>query len=135
MQDLAVLLNVLGIYGRLCHNLSTGATFIQDHEFFAEIYGFAEDSYDSVIERCIGTGVDIDIQQINLKAATACSQVSIGETNEDMFSSIVEIINQINELIESLVDSKAYSTGTEQLIGDIANQFEVTLYKLKQRLK
>lgn len=135
MQDLAMFLNVLGIFGRACHNLASGPTFLQDHELFAEVYGFAEDSYDVVIERCIGTGVEIDIQSINLRAATACSQVTIGDTNEDKFSSVLEIFSQITSIIETLVDTETYSFGTEQLIGDIGNQLEVFQYKIQRRLK
>lgn len=38
MNDLIVYLNVLSIYGRLCHNLTTGSNFFQDHEFFLVKY-------------------------------------------------------------------------------------------------
>jgi len=134
MNELAIILNVLGIYGRACHNLTTGKTFIPDHEIFAEIYSFAEDSYDSVIERCLGLGIDINIQQINLQAATMCSQITIGDSNEEKFAGVNEILSQTNSMIDDLSNNGGLSSGTVQLIGDISNQFEVFQYKIKQRL-
>lgn len=135
MNDLIVYLNVLSIYGRLCHNLTTGSNFFQDHEFFGEIYGYSESAYDSVVERSIGLNLTINIQEINLKAASICAKINLGTNNNDKLKGILEIFNTINSTIDKLVKSKTYSIGTEQLIGDIANQIEMFQYKLKQRLK
>lgn len=135
MNELAVLLNVLNIYAHACHNLASGSTFIPDHVLLEEIYEFADESYDSVIERCIGTGVDISIQDINLQAATVCSQITIGDTNEDKLAGILEITAQINSMVDDLSNGGTLSSGTVQLIGDISNQLEVFQYKINQRLK
>lgn len=135
MNELAVLLNVLNIYAHACHNLVSGASFIPDHGLFEEIYDFADESYDSVVERCIGTGVDINIQNINLQAATVCSQITIGDSNEDKLAGILEITAQINSMVDDLSNGGTLSSGTVQLIGDISNQLEVFQYKINQRLK
>lgn len=135
MKELAVLLNIFMIYGRACHNLTTGANFSQDHEFFGELYTFAETSYDSVIERCIGLEIDINIQEINLQAATMCSAITIGASNNEKLAGCLEIETQLVGMIDRLVSSGSCSSGTEQLVGDIANQLEMFQYKTKQRLK
>lgn len=134
MNELAIYLNALFIYGRLCHNLASGISFLSDHDFFAEIYEFGEDSYDSVIERCIGLGLAIDIKDINLRAAKINSKLDIGSTNQDKFNVILGLLNNINLNITKLVQSKDYTIGTEQLIGDIANKVESFQYKIKQRI-
>lgn len=134
MKELAILLNALILYARACHNMATGSTFLQDHDFFADIYGGAEAGYDSVIERCIGTGIKIDIQDINLQAAKTSAAIDLGKTNEDKLSACLEMEKQISSLVDKLVKSGKFSNGTEQLIGDIANASEVTQYKIQQRL-
>lgn len=125
----------MNIYAHACHNLVSGVSFIPDHGLFEEIYDFADESYDSVIERCIGTGVDINIQNINLQAATVCSQITIGDSNEDKLAGILEITAQINSMVDDLSNGGTLSSGTVQLIGDIGNQLEVFQYKIQRRLK
>lgn len=134
MNELAILLKALNIYGHVAHFLCSRIVFMQDHVFLGEIYEAAEDDYDSVVERCIGLGIKVDIQDINVKAAAKAASIKVGDDNSAKLASVLSLEQEIVAMIEKLRKSGTLSLGTETLLGDIASGSEIRQYKLKQRL-
>lgn len=132
MKDVAILLRYLQLYAHQAHNLISGPTFFQDHEFLGELYPAYEEDYDAVIERSIGLGKPINIQEVNQSAASSLP-ADKGMNPKICFSSILSVEENLCRFIEKIV--KGYSEGTKQMLGNIADKSEVRQYKLKQRLK
>ena len=134
MNELAILLKALNIYGHACHFLCSRVVFMQDHIFLGEIYEAAEDNYDAVVERCIGLGIKVDIQDINVKAAARAASIKVGDDNSTKLSGCLSLEQEVVAMIEKLRKGGSLSLGTETLLGDIASESEIRQYKLKQRL-
>jgi len=138
MLQLLIQLRALQLAAHNAHNLCARIVFFQDHEFFAEVYTFAEDSYDSVIERMLGLGME---QQLNMAqiisevAKIVATAPSHTKENKDYFVYIQSKIQECNKMIEALCKDPKQSQGTIQMLGDIANEFEVKLYKISRRIK
>lgn len=113
--------------------------FHQDHEFFSDVYTFADGAYDSVIERIIGTKGEEGLHlKIILKGVYSKldNKPDVGVTeNKQFYLAILEQQNYINQEINTLCKSEEVSEGTRQLIGDIADKLEVLIYKTKMRIK
>lgn len=134
MKELAILLKALNILGHICHFEASRIVFMQDHLFLAELYEAAEENYDAIVERCIGTGIKIDIQDINAAAAARVKGMKIGADNSAKLAQCLAMEQETTTMIDKLVKAGGISYGTETLLGDIANESEVRQYKLKQRL-
>lgn len=134
METLAVLYTIANLYAHAAHNLCSKAVFMQDHEHFADLYTAYENHYDDVIERMIGLGQPVDIQNITTKACQAFAgmQLNVPE-NADYFKKIIELEQAIQEIIKQ--ETPKSTIGTQQLIGDQADKSEMRLYKLRQRVK
>jgi DNA-binding ferritin-like protein len=128
---LATLFRIINLYSHHAHNLTFGCTFMQDHEFFAELYDFADGVYDDCIEREIGTASEnIDLCQI-LKD----SYDLIEQLDDNYFENILKLLDEaINFIEESCKDGKL-SQGTINMLVGHADKIEVLQYKIKRRLK
>lgn len=133
MKELAVLLRALQLYAHNCHNLVSGPTFFQDHEFLGEIYSSAEGDYDSVIERMLGKKMDLDLVRVQVEAAVKLKGLPLTSAQE-MFMTIAQLSDAIKQQI-NVVISEPISEGMKQLVGEIYNQLEIKDYKLGQRLR
>lgn len=136
MKNLAVYMRFMQLFTHNCHNLLTKNTFMQDHDFFGGLYSQAEGFYDSLIERMLGLGQELDLAQLQVHAAQLLTQVDypLGE-NDLCYKAALEIQKEILAEIEKLCKSGQLSQGTIQLLGDMADKIEVNLYKINQRLK
>lgn len=139
MLELAICLRTLQLYSQHAHNLCARMPFHQDHEFFSDVYSFADGAYDSVIERIIGTKGEEGLHlKIILKGVYSKldNMPDVGVTeNKQFYLAILENQNYINQEINTLCKSEEISEGTRQLIGDIADKLEVLIYKTRQRTK
>lgn len=140
MLQLAICLRALQLYSHHAHNLCARVVFHQDHEFFADVYGFAETSYDDVIERIIGTqgeSASLELKGI-LKGVYAkldkFPDVGVKE-NKIFYAAILDQKKYILDELETLCQSPELSEGTKQMLGNIADKMEVFVYKIQQRLK
>jgi len=139
MLELAICFRALQMYSQHAHNLCARVSFHQDHEFFAEVYNFADDSYDGVIERIIGTkgeqGLELKgiLKGVYSKLDKA-PDVGVKE-NKIFYTHILEQKNYINSELAKLCKSQELSEGTRQFLGGIADKLEVLIYKTKQRIK
>lgn len=130
MQDLAVALRIYQLYVQTLHNTVRGINFNDHHEFLSELYQEVEGDYDDVVERCLGTGVQIDVLAVQHEAGMAASQIATPQDPIGMFN----VINNLEMIIRDEI-AAAYQTasiGTQQLIGEIANKSEKRSYKLQQ---
>lgn len=71
MTNLAILYKLANMYAHAAHNLCAKSLFMQDHEYFSDLYEAYEGHYDDVIERMIGLGQPVDIQAITMNACQA----------------------------------------------------------------
>ena len=129
MDEILVVLRFKQLFGHNFHNLVKGESFFADHEFLSQWYSQGEEQYDSVVERMIGLGLKVDLVEIQEAA------VDLLKKNPPLEFSTLELCEQqLIEQIENYIAKEKISQGTLQLLGDIANQAEMNLYKIKQRL-
>lgn len=127
---LATLLRAGQVYAHHAHNTCNGPQFFSDHEFLGEVYAAYENDYDAVIERHIGLGGEKpDSYEIMRDALDLLDSLS-----EDCFASLGIIDKSICNMCSELCNQKGTSEGTSQLVGEICNQAEMRMYKLRQRL-
>lgn len=139
MNELLVHLRAMQLFTHNAHNMCARLAFFQDHEFFGETYKSIENSYDDVIERIIGLTSEDSvlslqdiISRVDIKLKNAPSK-SVKE-NLTFYTFLLEMETQLYVIIEKIITSKP-TCGTEQLVGEIANQCEMRQYKIKQRIK
>jgi hypothetical protein len=126
---LATAFRALQFYAHQAHNMTSGATFFADHGYFAELYAFAEESYDSLIERAIGKGKKPSLKSIISDANKIVSILP----EEDFFSHSLDLVKEIIKECEEV--AKGESLGTNNLIAGLADSLEVHVYKLQRRLE
>ena len=129
-MNLASLLRYMQFYSHICHNLIGGETFLQDHEFLSELYAGYEADYDSVVERMIGLGEDMDLVKIQKDAV---SGLKAPKSFMDAYKEILSCEEELIAACEKL--AKPATLGTNNLLAAIADKSEMRVYKLKQRLK
>jgi DNA-binding ferritin-like protein len=136
MKQLLIYLRFAQLFGHNCHNFVGQKTFFQDHSFFGDFYGMAEGFYDGVIERMIGLGEEVDPVQVQVMAAQYLAQVKYPfNDNDTCFKGCLAICKELCAEIDKLCQGGQYSEGTKQLLGGMADQLEVQMYKIQQRLK
>jgi len=116
------------------HNLATGPSFFADHDALSDFYTAAAFDYDTVVERMIGLGQDVDLPKIPSKAAENIAKLPVSESNNHALELILALEKSLCREVEKEVASSV-SEGTKQLIGEIANKSEGRQYLLGQRLK
>lgn len=129
--ELATLFRIINLYAHHAHNMTFGNTFMQDHAFFAEIYTKADENYDALIERHIGTVDD----RVDLCAIIKDSYDLIEKMSDNYYQTILLLLEEcINNIDEMSKDGKL-SSGTLNLIQGQADMIEILIYKIKRRLK
>lgn len=131
MIELAILYRALNLYAHHAHNLTKGNTFFEDHEFFGSLYATADDYYDQIIERQIGTQSD----SIDLCGIVKEAHLVLEHCNNDFFDKSLILIQEIIKHIETISKSGTISVGTQNLIQGQADALEVIVYKLKRKMK
>ena len=134
MNDLAIKLKLLNLYSHMAHNLIKGDSFFADHEMLGSIYEKADDHYDAVVERMIGLGQAPDIQAIVVQATIAFRDKPKQVDAKGWLKSVLQLIEEIMQPIMQLCKASGTTEGTKQLVGGIADEWEVVKYKLKQRV-
>jgi len=131
MIELAILYRTLNLFVHHAHNLIKGVTFHEDHAFFGDLYATADDYYDAIIERIIGTSDDkIDLCEIIKESYTLLEQM-----NDEFYNTSLILIEEIIKHIDSISKDGKISIGTQNLIQGQADALEVIIYKIKRKLK
>ena len=129
--ELATLFRTINLYSHHAHNVAEGDTFLQDHAFLAEIYEFADDAYDDLVERHIGTSdVVLDLCDIVKQA-----YILLEKLDDQYLDKILILLEESVKAIDEMSKSGTLSSGTQNLIQGQADSIEVLIYKLKRRLK
>ena len=130
MIDLAILFRTLNLYIHHAHNLARGTAFHEDHAFFAGLYEFADDAYDSLIERQIGTvSDDVDLCEI-VKESYSLLENMDNRYYENALVLLQEGVNMIDEMSKGA----KLSSGTVNMLQGLSDQMEVLIYKIKRKL-
>lgn len=129
MQDLAILLRAAQFFAHNAHNLASGETFFEDHEYFGELYGAYESAYDGVIERIIGLGDTPNLVEITVMATDKLK--AMGE--EDAFAVLMKAERDICAACDAA--SEGETSGTINFLQGLADASEQRQYKLRQRIK
>lgn len=132
MNELATVLRAAQFYAHAAHNLTSGFTFHEDHEYFGELYGAYESAYDGVIERMIGFGTEPDINAITLAAAKDIQNYK-HDTPEHCYEELMDYEKQICDLVVKF--NGEASLGTQNFLQGLADDSEMRQYKIGQRLK
>ena len=140
MNKIAILLRLLQFYSHIAHNLSSGETFFQDHEFFGGLYPEYEKAYDSVVERMIGLGEKVDLFKIQSQAVEMLSKIKF-TNNKQAIQELLKLekalVSTIDKFVVPTPMSHPHSTisqGTSQLAGDLADRSESRQYMMNQRI-
>lgn len=111
------------------HNLVSGRTFFEDHEFFGGLYGDYEGSYDRVVELLIGNGDTPDLVKMQSSAADKLSSM----TKDGHFNAVLSAEKDLQGLIEDFASSEP-SQAALNMVGDLAEASKVRIYKIRQRI-
>jgi DNA-binding ferritin-like protein len=134
MQELAVVLRTAQLVAHNYHNKVSGASFFADHEYLGELYGAYEAAYDGVVERIIGLGEECDLPAVTqLAGERAAKYDPYDRAADEMFSDILAMEKQIQQWCVEF--NKKASIGTQNFLQGLADQSEMRVYKLKQRIK
>lgn len=120
-------------YAVQAHHLTKGPTFLQDHEFFAELYSAYEGAFDMVAERCIGTGEKLDFPKLTQEACRMFSQASEDMSTLAYYKRLLSWEGKLCTMLAEMM--KGQSEGTKNLLAQLCDDGEVRQYKMGQRLK
>jgi DNA-binding ferritin-like protein len=136
MKDLIIQLRTMQLFAHNAHNLMAHLVFFSDHAFFADTYSALEDDYDAVVERTLGvegekaTPLNTILKEVAIKLSKLpCLGI---KENSVFFKAQLKLEQELCTMIAGLYPT--ISAGTQQLIGEIANQSEIRQYKIKQRI-
>jgi DNA-binding ferritin-like protein len=133
MKNLAILLRALQLLAHINHNTVVGPAFFADHAMLSDLYTAYETAYDSIIERMIGTG-SLDPKQLLDIQQSAVDVVKSATLSTDA-AAIFKALSHGEAELQRYCSTVKGSTGTLNLVAQLADDSEVRNYKLKQRTK
>lgn len=131
LMELAILFRAVNFLSHHAHNLAKGSTFFEDHAFFGDLYDKADDFYDDLIERHIGTVGD----NVNLIKILSESTEIVVHSKGDYFKEILSLLEFAIKKIDGMCKSTKYSQGTLNLLQGQSDSLEVIVYKIKRKMK
>lgn len=132
LTDLACTYRAGQLVVHYLHNCVKGPTFFEDHEFLGELYGKYEEAYDGLVERMLGLGEDVDIAGITKKAGVDAGG-AIAKCGD--VGGWPKIVLGLESLIldECKRAFKGASVGTQNFVGQLADDSEQRVYKVSRR--
>jgi hypothetical protein len=113
--------------------MTKGKTFFSDHKFFGQLYPAYEEAYDSVVERMIGLGYDVDLNRVTKEAGKDAGSYAVKDIDPEMFfTTLFNFERNICDCIKEYCPNM--TVGTQNLLQGIADNSEVRQYQLRQRL-
>lgn len=137
MQELIILYRLLQLYTHNAHNLVARSPFLADHEFLGELYGTYESAYDSLVERVIGLGQEIDLTMVQVLAVEKLKMYPANNMTEnaDCFNKLLQLEKEARVLAANMIKSGQYTEGTKNLLAQLCDDSEARSYKMGQRVK
>jgi len=137
LATLLAALRALYLLHQAHHWQSRGPSFYGDHTLFQRLYEAVLPEMDSVAERAVGRGNAGIVEAADVTRAT---QVLLdrwqarGGSPDALIRSSFAAEGEALALIDSLMASVSFSTGTQNLLQGIADKHEENSYLLQQRL-
>lgn len=129
LTDLAALFRGLQLYAHNAHNLTSGQSFFEDHEFLGELYGTYESAYDKLVELMIGEGQTPNLADLQARALVFLQGMIASDIFPELLDREQQIQHEINELADGVSDQ-----GILQTIGTLAEESKVRSYKIGRRI-
>lgn len=135
MLELAIHLRAMQLFAHSAHHLCGRVAFFGDHEALGEFYSELDSAYDRVAERIVGSqGPEaLPLHTIAAQVAQKLSQPVAAKENKDLFTKLLAMESELQQLGESLVKGPL-PEGTKQLVGDELDKSLSRMYKIKRRL-
>ena len=136
LHELAVQFRAAQLFAHEAHNLTSGPSFHEDHEFFGGTYGRYEGYYDAMVERMIGLNgsAAADVRGIQAAAVQMADSKPSADSAEAAYRTLLDWNKSIGEMIDKLSKEQTMDEGVRDLIVGIANELQVQSYKIQQRL-
>ena len=137
MKDLLIQLRAMQLFYHNAHHLVARMPFFSDHEALKEFYEHLDGDYDDVAERLIGlTGSEnLNLQLIILGVQDKLQQIPPSFKENSMYFEMgLKLEQELYGKVDFVIKS-GITEGTKQLLGEILNQSEMRVYKIKQRIK
>lgn len=129
METLMAQYRAAQFFAHNAHLLARGPNFMEDHEHFQDLYEAYTSGFDSVAERCIGTGGKPGLKTV---LRTAVDNVPEVESNDASFETLLKMEQSVQEQLKTCDESA--SLGTSDLMQQLAGESETRCYKIRQRL-
>lgn len=130
LRALAIQYRALYLYAQQSHHLTSGPTFLQDHEFYGGLYEAYEAAYDALAERLVGLGARQFLEGVQTEAAAKMQEIgSIAS-----FAALLAAEQSICSQIDAAAKMPAMSEGVRDLLVGLANESQARQYKLGQFL-
>ena len=130
MEEVAIILRAMQLFAHAAHNKVSGEAFFADHSFLGGLYPEYEEAYDSVVERIIGTGKDINLSDV-LKSATV--RVIEPTDSDSIFNALLVSESNLRDAIDTALATA--TTGTNNILAQLADDSETRCFKIGQRVK
>lgn len=136
LHELAVQFRAAQLFAHEAHNLTSGPSFHEDHEFFGAAYGLYDGYYDAMVERMIGLNgsAAADVRGIQSAAVQMADSKPSADSAEAAYRTLLDWNKSIGEMIDKLSKEQTMDEGVRDLIVGIANELQVQSYKIQQRL-
>lgn len=125
LLDLATVFRAAYFAAHEAHHMTKGATFLQDHAFYSDLYTAYLEAFDTLIERALGLDERVDEQAVNAAALKRRGEAPAGIN----YRALLAFEREIQSLIASMDD---LSPGSENLVQGLADESEARAYKLQQ---
>jgi len=136
LYELALQFRYLQFYAHAAHNLVSGSTFFQDHEFLGELYPTYETAYDTTVERMIGLSKELDLLKLQEAAGKMVAKMEDPTEPDDVFKMLLTGEHVICKLVEKCFEEEdEYTQGTLNMLAQFADDSESRTYKMQQRIK
>lgn len=130
LRALAIQYRALYLYAQQSHHVTSGPTFLQDHEFYGGLYEAYEAAYDALAERLVGLGARQLLDGVQAEAAAKMQEIgSIAS-----FAALLAAERSICTQIDAAAKMPAMSEGVRDLLVGLANESQARQYKLGQFL-
>ena len=139
MRELACRLRANQLFYHSAHNLTDGASFFGDHQFFEKAYKAHEEAYDGVVERMIANGksMELEVAELHHEVATklegAPSIYAISP--EEFFQYALKLELGTIQMITAKINSEEITIGEDNMLAGLADEAEKRIYKIQARLQ
>lgn len=134
MDLVALQLSILGTFARRAHHDTQGPTFFEDHETFGDLYQAYDAAYDSVVERIIGLGNNIDLSKLAIDAATKAAFHPNEHSPEKLFADLLSGEKNLCAVCTADMMKPGTTEGTKNLLAQLCDDSEKRQFLVQKRI-